>query len=277
MDSIWAVRLTRPSPHPPVQHAILIARGELAAESLRDGPPPGHVQQSPDRQPRRHRLPHPPHPAPARWARSWPSTPKPTPPRAHVQADEAVCLGQGPAAALPGRRQDPRRRPRTGAQAIHPGYGFLSENAAFAEACEAAGIAFIGPPPEQMRDFGLKHRARALAATARRAHAGRHRAAGRPPRPRARRRSIGYPVMLKSTAGGGGIGMRVCERRGTARGLRQGPSAWAQRQLQRRRRVPREVRPARPPPRSAGVRRRQGALWWRWASATARCSGATRR
>jgi urea carboxylase len=46
---------------------------------------------------------------------------------------------------------------------IHPGYGFLSENATFAESCEAAGIAFIGPTPQQMRDFGLKHTARALA------------------------------------------------------------------------------------------------------------------
>ena len=53
---------------------------------------------------------------------------------------------------------------RTGAEAIHPGYGFLSENAEFAEACERAGIAFIGPTPEQMRSFGLKHTAREIAA-----------------------------------------------------------------------------------------------------------------
>ena len=53
---------------------------------------------------------------------------------------------------------------RTGAEAIHPGYGFLSENAAFAEACAARGIVFIGPTPAQMRDFGLKHTARAIAA-----------------------------------------------------------------------------------------------------------------
>ncbi len=98
----------------------------------------------------------------------------------------------------------------SGAQAIHPGYGFLSENAAFAEACEAAGIAFVGPTPEQLRTFGLKHTARALA----KAHgvpllegsdllddlAAAHVAASQ----------VGYPVMLKSTAGGGGIGMRVC-------------------------------------------------------------------
>ncbi|RMO48822.1 ABC transporter periplasmic solute-binding protein, partial [Pseudomonas amygdali pv. eriobotryae] len=98
----------------------------------------------------------------------------------------------------------------SGARAIHPGYGFLSENAAFAQACEDAGIAFVGPTPEQLRVFGLKHTARALA----RQH-------GVPmlegtelldsvESAIAAARDIGYPVMLKSTAGGGGIGMRVC-------------------------------------------------------------------
>ena len=86
----------------------------------------------------------------------------------HIQqADEAFSLGEGPAAQtylvvdkiLGVAKQ-------TGAKAIHPGYGFLSENAAFAEACEAAGIAFVGPTPEQIREFGLKHRARELAAEA---------------------------------------------------------------------------------------------------------------
>jgi len=97
-----------------------------------------------------------------------------------------------------------------GAQAIHPGYGFLSENAAFAEACEAAGIAFIGPTPAQLREFGLKHTARAIAAEQ-----------GVPmlegtglldslDAALEAAQRIGYPVMLKSTAGGGGIGMRVC-------------------------------------------------------------------
>jgi urea carboxylase len=99
---------------------------------------------------------------------------------------------------------------RTGAEAIHPGYGFLAENAEFAGRCETAGIAFIGPTPEQIRAFGLKHTARALATRA-----------GLPLLPgtdlltnvaQARRaaKKIGYPVMLKSTAGGGGIGMRRC-------------------------------------------------------------------
>ncbi len=97
-----------------------------------------------------------------------------------------------------------------GAEAIHPGYGFLSENAEFAQACERAGIAFIGPTPAQMRDFGLKHTARELAQKC-----------GLPllpgtdllvdlPAALAAAERIGYPVMLKSTAGGGGIGMRRC-------------------------------------------------------------------
>jgi urea carboxylase len=130
----------------------------------------------------------------------------------HVtQADEAFALG-GSTAAESYLRQDKllEAARASGAQAIHPGYGFLSENASFAEACEANGIAFIGPMPTQMRDFGLKHRARALAQEhglpllpgsgllpdAARAHTEAAR--------------IGFPVMLKSTAGGGGIGMQLC-------------------------------------------------------------------
>ncbi|MEC7119134.1 MAG: urea carboxylase [Pseudomonadota bacterium] len=97
----------------------------------------------------------------------------------------------------------------TGAQAIHAGYGFLSENADFAEQCEALGLAFIGPTPDQMRAFGLKHTARELAI-----------ASGVPlltgsglltdlAHAQAEAARIGYPVMLKSSAGGGGIGMRL--------------------------------------------------------------------
>jgi pyruvate carboxylase len=80
----------------------------------------------------------------------------------HIRdADEAISLGDGPAAQtyLVSEKIDAARQ--SGAQAIHPGYGFLSENAAFAEACEAAGIAFVGPTPEQLRVFGLKHGPRA--------------------------------------------------------------------------------------------------------------------
>lgn len=130
----------------------------------------------------------------------------------HIQqADQAYSLGDG---AAPGTYLSVEKilaaAKASGAAAIHPGYGFLAENAAFAEACENAGIAFVGPTPQQLRVFGLKHTARALAK--------QHRIpllegtelldsleaallAGE---------RVGYPVMLKSTAGGGGIGMRVC-------------------------------------------------------------------
>ena len=81
-----------------------------------------------------------------------------------LDADEAICVGPAPAAeSYLNISKILLAASDTGAQAIHPGYGFLSENAAFAEACEAAGIAFIGPTPQQMRDFGLKHTARDLA------------------------------------------------------------------------------------------------------------------
>jgi urea carboxylase len=137
----------------------------------------------------------------------------------HVRhADEALEIGPAPAAqsylsidALLDAAA------RAGAEAIHPGYGFLSENADFAEACAARGIVFIGPSPSQMRAFGLKHAAREIAAKN-----------GVPLAPGsgllhsaeeaiANAARIGYPVMLKSTAGGGGIGMRLCRGEGELR------------------------------------------------------------
>jgi urea carboxylase len=129
-----------------------------------------------------------------------------------LAADEAVCIGP-PKPAESYLRGDAilEVARATGAEALHPGYGFLAENADFAEACEAAGVAFIGPTPTQLRAFGLKHTARAIAA-----------ANGVPLLPGteilrdveealAYAERIGYPVMLKSTAGGGGIGMRRCD------------------------------------------------------------------
>ncbi|MEH0885368.1 urea carboxylase [Enterobacter sp. UNJFSC 003] len=127
------------------------------------------------------------------------------------EADDAISLGDGPAAnTYLVTEKIIAAAKASGAQAIHPGYGFLSENAAFAEACEAAGIAFVGPTPEQLRLFGLKHTARALA----KAHGvpmleGTELLADVNEALCAAER-VGYPVMLKSTAGGGGIGMRVC-------------------------------------------------------------------
>ncbi|CAA9302225.1 Urea carboxylase [uncultured Coleofasciculus sp.] len=99
---------------------------------------------------------------------------------------------------------------QTGAQAIHPGYGFLSENAEFAEACANQGIVFIGPTPAQMRSFGLKHTARELAA--------QNQVPLLPGTPllesveqaQEQAKAIAYPVMIKSTAGGGGIGLQLC-------------------------------------------------------------------
>lgn len=130
----------------------------------------------------------------------------------HVeQADQAISLGAGGAASTyldVGKILAAARD--CGAEAIHPGYGFLSENADFAEACEAAGIAFLGPTPTQLRQFGLKHTARALAEQAGLPllrGSGLLDSLQQAQREAAR---VGYPVMLKSTAGGGGIGMRVC-------------------------------------------------------------------
>ena len=131
-----------------------------------------------------------------------------------VDADEAVLLGPPPVAESYLKIDKLLEAARaTGAQAIHPGYGFLSENADFAEACENAGFAFIGPTPQQMREFGLKHTARAIAEQ----HGvplcpGTGLLASAEEAARAADR-IGFPVMLKSTAGGGGIGMRVCANR----------------------------------------------------------------
>ena len=130
----------------------------------------------------------------------------------HVrEADAAVCIG-------PPRPQDSYLNAtailaaarQTGAGAIHPGYGFLSENAGFARQAEEAGLVFVGPTPAQLGAFGTKHTARELA-----------RAAGVPmmagtgllscaaEASRAAER-IGFPVMLKATGGGGGIGMAAC-------------------------------------------------------------------
>jgi acetyl/propionyl-CoA carboxylase alpha subunit len=133
----------------------------------------------------------------------------------HVQmADAAVRLGPPPPresylnieAVLAAAKQ-------TGADAIHPGYGFLSENAEFAEACAKAGITFVGPPAGAIRAMGLKDRAKALMDKA-----------GVPVVPgylgynqhtdhlTAEAAKIGYPVLIKAVAGGGGKGMRKVER-----------------------------------------------------------------
>ena len=98
----------------------------------------------------------------------------------------------------------------TGAQAIHPGYGLLSENVHFAEASEAAGLKFIGPTPANIREFGLKHTARDLAQRSGVALLPGTGLLADEEQAGAEASRIGYPVILKSTAGGGGIGMRIC-------------------------------------------------------------------
>ncbi|MBD1553717.1 urea carboxylase [Pseudomonas typographi] len=128
-----------------------------------------------------------------------------------LEADEAHSLGDGAAAATYLNVDKLLAVARaSGAQAVHPGYGFLSENAAFARACEAAGLAFVGPTPEQLTLFGLKHTARTLARQHGIALLEGSDLLADLPTALAEAGRVGYPVMLKSTAGGGGIGMRVC-------------------------------------------------------------------
>ena len=101
----------------------------------------------------------------------------------------------------------------TGAQAIHPGYGFLSENADFAESCDAAGLVFIGPPGASMRAMGSKSAAKQLMEGANVPLVpGYHGDDQNPELLQAEANRIGYPVLLKASAGGGGKGMRVVER-----------------------------------------------------------------
>jgi len=128
-----------------------------------------------------------------------------------IQADEAYCLGEGGATQTYLDQDKILAIAKTsGAQAVHPGYGFLSENPDFVSRCEADNFVFLGPTPEQMNAFGLKHSARELAE-----------AAQVPLLPGTgllsgldealkQAEMVGYPIMLKSTAGGGGIGMQRC-------------------------------------------------------------------
>jgi 3-methylcrotonyl-CoA carboxylase alpha subunit len=133
----------------------------------------------------------------------------------HVRVcDEAVAIGPPPAAEsyLAIDRLIAAAR-QAGAQCVHPGYGFLSENAAFAEACAGAGLVFVGPPPAAIRAMGLKDRAKELMEKA-----------GVPVVPgyhgsqqseaflKRKAYEIGYPALIKAVAGGGGRGMRRVDR-----------------------------------------------------------------
>jgi acetyl-CoA carboxylase biotin carboxylase subunit len=130
----------------------------------------------------------------------------------HVQlADEAVCIGPGPS-------KDSYLKPDriiaaaeiTGADAIHPGYGFLSENARFADICESSGIVFIGPSADVIRMMGDKATARATAIANGVPITPGSEIILDPDKALAKAKEIGLPVMIKATAGGGGRGMRPC-------------------------------------------------------------------
>jgi len=130
----------------------------------------------------------------------------------HVRmADQALRIGAAPAREsylAIDRIIDAARR--SGAQAIHPGYGFLSESATFSQACEAAGLVFIGPPADAIRSMGSKSHAKSLMQRAGVPLVpGYHGDDQAPQCLRAEAARIGYPVLIKATAGGGGKGMRV--------------------------------------------------------------------
>jgi urea carboxylase len=130
----------------------------------------------------------------------------------HVrQADVAISLGEGAAQATY-LDQDKiiNIAKHTGAQAIHPGYGFLSENASFSERLASENICFIGPTAKQMVDFGLKHQARELAELAKVPLVPGSGLLADLTEVHHFAKQVGYPIMLKSTAGGGGIGMQRC-------------------------------------------------------------------
>ncbi|KAF8058913.1 hypothetical protein HT031_005481 [Scenedesmus sp. PABB004] len=126
-------------------------------------------------------------------------------------ADEAFCIG-GPRAADSYLRGDAilAVAAATGADAVHPGYGFLSENASFAEACAAAGVKFVGPPASAIRAMGDKAQAKAIMAAAGvPVVPGYHGAAQDEARLEAEAAAVGFPLLVKAVAGGGGKGMRL--------------------------------------------------------------------
>src|ERR1700758_1919252 len=129
----------------------------------------------------------------------------------HVRmADEAVAIGPAPAreSYLVGERVIAAAK-TSGAEAIHPGYGFLSENADFAEAVIAAGLIWVGPKPASIRAMGLKDAAKKLMQQAdvptTPGYLGEDQ---RPHHLKSEADAIGYPVLIKAVAGGGGKGMR---------------------------------------------------------------------
>ncbi|MFH1943561.1 MAG: biotin carboxylase N-terminal domain-containing protein, partial [bacterium] len=133
-----------------------------------------------------------------------------------LRADEAYCIGPGPSqeSYLLGERIIDLAK-KTKCEAIHPGYGFLAENAGFSQACADAGVVFIGPGPQAMHAMGDKTMARQ---TVRRAGVpiipGVNKGVKRVEPMLESAEKIGYPVLIKAALGGGGKGMRVCRNAG---------------------------------------------------------------
>ncbi|NVK36908.1 MAG: urea carboxylase [Gammaproteobacteria bacterium] len=130
----------------------------------------------------------------------------------HVQqADVAVCLGDGSVAdTYLNIEKIIAIAKQENVQAIHPGYGFLSENTQLVKACEENQLVFIGPTTEQMNLFGLKHQAREAALQAQVPLVPGSPLLTQLDDAKSWANEVGYPIMLKSTAGGGGIGMQAC-------------------------------------------------------------------
>src|SRR3989440_2721907 len=128
-----------------------------------------------------------------------------------LMADEAYLIGPpAPAESYLAIDTLVRVAKSAGADAVHPGYGFLAENAAFAEACVAAGLTFIGPPPSAIRAMGDKTSARKIAREMKVPMVpGTLEALRSDDEARTTAAKIGYPVMLKAAMGGGGKGMRL--------------------------------------------------------------------
>ena len=198
------------------------------------------------------------------------SIPMPMPARRMSRmADRAVRIGPAPAresyllgdVILAAAKE-------TGAEAIHPGYGFLSENAEFAEACAKAGMIFVGPPPDAIRAMGLKDRAKALMAKAGVAVVPGYLGDDQSPEHLAKEAGkIGYPVLIKAVAGGGGKGMRRVDAADEFAGGAGSRQARGKVVLRRRPRADREICLAPAPHRGAGLRRQP---WQRGASVRAR-------
>ena len=181
----------------------------------------------------------------------------------HVRlADEAYLIGPAPSAqSYLSIEKIIDAAKRSKAEAVHPGYGFLSENSAFAQACEDAGLTFIGPSPKSIALMGSKIESRKAVARY-----------GVPMIPgtmdpvrdeqEARRiaNSIGYPVMLKASSGGGGKGLRLVQSEAEIGDALQLTRAEAQSVVRRRRGIPGEIRPTTPAYRNPGAR---GQTWKR--------------